>query len=115
MSAIDQDAVDLFAAEDPGVEGAALISDQRTEAIEEMEKMRYWITLRGAQKTMHKAIVAEIKAALQQHAEGTRLPKHDLNDWKQEIIEAYNTALRHHQAFIKKTKLPEDKLELCVK
>ena len=44
MSAIDQDAVDLFAAEDPGVEGAAAISDQRTAAIEEMENMRYWIT-----------------------------------------------------------------------
>ena len=41
ISAIDQDAVELFAAEDPGVEGAAAISDQRTAAIEEMEKMRY--------------------------------------------------------------------------
>ena len=41
MSAIDQDAVELFSAEDPGVEGAAAISDQKRAAIEEMEKIGY--------------------------------------------------------------------------
>ena len=73
MSAIDQDVVQLFAVQNPGVEGAAAISDQRTAAIEEMERMRYWIALRGAQKTMHKTISAEIEAAITQHAEGARL------------------------------------------
>ena len=88
MSAIDQDAVDLFSVEDPGVEGAAAISDQRRAAIEDMEKMRYWITMRDVQKAMHKNIAAEIETAIQQHAKGARLPKHVLHNGKQELIEA---------------------------
>ena len=69
--------------------------------------------MRGAQRVMHKNMAAEIETAIQQHAEGIRLPKHDLHNGKQELIEAYDTAVRHHQTFIKKTKLPEDKWELC--
>ena len=61
---------------------------------------------------MHKNITTEIETAIQQHAEGIRLLKHDLDNGKQELIEAYDTAVRHHQTFINETKLPEN-WELC--
>ena len=67
---------------------------------EQVKAMQHFILARSSDKRRHTIGTTAIRLAIRNHAAGFRLSKTDLKKKKDELIAAFDRALKSHQSFI---------------